>query len=334
MCLLILFVLFNAVFSLRMVSNALPYKSKVAVIGSGNWGTAVARRIAMNIKKNDLLENKQVKMWVFEEEVNNRLLSDIINHDHANPKYLPNVELPENVVACTDLVETCADADVLLFVVPHQFLPGVLNSLKGNVKSTAIGVSLIKGIQFSAEGPILLTELVKNELGLLSTAAVMGANVASDVASDAFVEATVGAIDINVAKTVAALFESPTFQTEVCTDQSTVELCGALKNIIAIGAGKTNFANRLTGVQLLASFWFSGFCDGMQLGVSSKAALIRQGTKETALFCKLFDRTGNHKVCLSVLFHIFLSHCVSDGDYVVVVRRRGHNRHLLRGTQP
>jgi glycerol-3-phosphate dehydrogenase (NAD+) len=243
MCLLFLFIIFSTIFSLRMVADALPYKSKVAVIGSGNWGTAVARRIAMNIKKNDLFESKGVKMWVFEEEVNNRLLSDVINQDHVNPKYLPNVELPENVVACTDLVETCADADVLLFVVPHQFLPGVLKSLKGNVKSTAIGVSLIKGIQFSSEGPILLTELVKNELGLLSTAAVMGANVASDVAGDAFVEATVGAIDINVAKTVAALFESPEFQTEVCTDQSTVELCGALKNIIAIGAGTLSFTN-------------------------------------------------------------------------------------------
>eukprot|EP01034_Spumella_vulgaris_P037572 gene37572-46347_t len=102
----------------------------------------------------------------------------------------------------------------------------------------------------------------------------MGANVASDVASDAFVEATVGSIDINVGKVVSALFNSPEFQTEVCTDQSTVELCGALKNIIAIGAG---------------------FCDGLGVGNSSKAALIRQGTKETALFCRLFDRTGNYK---------------------------------------
>eukprot|EP01034_Spumella_vulgaris_P022468 gene22468-28595_t len=102
----------------------------------------------------------------------------------------------------------------------------------------------------------------------------MGANVASDVASDAFVEATVASIDINVAKTVASLFDCPEFQTEVSTDQSTVELCGALKNIIAVGAG---------------------FCDGLKLGVSSKAALIRQGTKETALFCRMFDRTGNHK---------------------------------------
>lgn len=234
---LLFIVLCKISFGLKMNRYNLPHKSKVAVVGSGNWGTAVARRIAKNLMSNDQIETKQVKMWVFEEEVNNRLLSDIINQDHANPKYLPNVELPENVVACTDLIETCSNADVILFVVPHQFLPGVLNTLKDTVKSTAIGVSLIKGIQFSTEGPVLLTELIKNELGLLSTAAVMGANVAGDVASDAFVEATVGSIDINVAKTVAALFDSPEFQTEVSTDQSTVELCGALKNIIAIGAG-------------------------------------------------------------------------------------------------
>lgn len=228
---LVLFV--DCVIALHMV-NPIP---KVAVIGSGNWGSAVARRIALNIADNSMLADKVVKMWVYEEEINNRRLSDIINNDHVNPKYLPSVKLPAGVMACPNLVETCYDADVLLFVVPHQFLPGVVSALKNNVKKSAIGVSLIKGIHFSAEGPALLTELIKNELQLSVTAAVMGANVASDVASDAFVEATVGSIDIDVARRIARLFHCPTFQTEITTDQSTVELCGALKNIIAIGAG-------------------------------------------------------------------------------------------------
>lgn len=223
--------------TLHAAVSTLNYNTKVAVIGSGNWGTAVARRVALNIKEYDLVSNKDVNMWVYEEKINGRLLSDIINEDHENPKYLANVQLPENVVALSDLVKTCADADILLFVVPHQFLPSVLSSLKNNVKKSAIAVSLIKGIQFTSEGPALLSELIKDELQLHATAAVMGANVASDVASDAFVEATVSSIDISVAKTVADLFRSPQFQTEISTDQSTVELCGALKNVIAIGAG-------------------------------------------------------------------------------------------------
>ncbi len=177
-------------------------------------------------------------MWVFEEKYKDRLLSDVINQDHANPKYLPNVQLPQGLIACPDLLNTCSEADFLLFVVPHQFLPGVLKSLKGKVKSTATAVSFIKGIHFSPDGPLLLTELIKNELELNSVAAVMGANVASDVASDSFVEATVTSIDIHVAKTVAELLQCHEFQTEISTDMSTVELCGALKNVVAVGAGE------------------------------------------------------------------------------------------------
>lgn len=65
-------------------------------------------------------------MWVHDEIINGRSLVDTINSENENIKYLPNVQLTSNVLAVADLDETCNDADVLVFVVPHQFLPGIL----------------------------------------------------------------------------------------------------------------------------------------------------------------------------------------------------------------
>jgi glycerol-3-phosphate dehydrogenase (NAD+) len=156
-------------------------------------------------------------------QVDGRKLTEIINTDHVNCKYLPGVFLPTNVVACSNIVEACASADLLFFVVPHQFLggltehfchsisfpyrsqlashvqkpimssslnsfysyqlQGVLRQLKGHVKSSAVGVSLIKGLDVGPNGPILLSQMIQTELGLKQeVAVVMGANVASEVA--------------------------------------------------------------------------------------------------------------------------------------------------------
>lgn len=158
---------------------------RVAVVGSGNWGTAVARRVALNVEQsqatfNKRIVNKTVNMWVFEEVVDGRNLTDIINRDHMNSKYLPGIELPSGVVALKDVREAVRDADVLLFVVPHQFLEGTLASMKGHTKPGAVGVSLIKGVSFTSSGPELYSQTISSALSLQHIAVVMGANVAMD----------------------------------------------------------------------------------------------------------------------------------------------------------
>ena len=59
-------------------------------------------------------------MWVYEEYINGRKLTEIINTRHENVKYLPNIKLPSNVVACSDIVECVENATILVFVIPHQ----------------------------------------------------------------------------------------------------------------------------------------------------------------------------------------------------------------------
>lgn len=128
---------------------------RIAVIGSGNWGSVVARNLARNAQLNSAAE-KKVKMWVHDENLVSK-----INLEHKNEKYLPGVSLTENVVATANLEECCNDADVLVFVMPHEYLPDILTDLKGKVKPSAIGVSLAKSITMTEDGPQRCSEQIR-----------------------------------------------------------------------------------------------------------------------------------------------------------------------------
>ena len=111
----------------------------IAVIGSGNFGSAIARRLAVNRQMHYPNIDHEIKMWVYEEIVDGKNLTEIINEDHMNTKYLPNVLLPDSIRAVSSLQETCKDADVLLFIVSHKHLPAILEDMKGHTKPSAVG---------------------------------------------------------------------------------------------------------------------------------------------------------------------------------------------------
>lgn len=92
----------------------IPKPFRIAIIGSGNWGTAVAKLVAENCAEKPEIFEKQVNMWVFEEDVGGRKLTDIINTDHENVRYMPDVKLPENLVANPDIEKTVEGADLLI----------------------------------------------------------------------------------------------------------------------------------------------------------------------------------------------------------------------------
>lgn len=91
---------------------------KVAIIGSGNWGSVIAKIIGLNLLKSKTM-HQSVRMWVHQEQVNGELLTDIINRTHINSKYLPGVQLSSNIVADPDLKSTVQDATLLVFVRFH-----------------------------------------------------------------------------------------------------------------------------------------------------------------------------------------------------------------------
>lgn len=123
---------------------------KVCIIGSGNWGSAISTLVGRNCARLQKCET-DVNMWVYEEEVETedgsiQKLTDVINTQHENVKYLPGIKLPENIKAVPDLAEACDGATLLIFVLPHQFLPKLLPTIREAAHPSCRGVSLIKGL--------------------------------------------------------------------------------------------------------------------------------------------------------------------------------------------
>jgi len=237
----------------------------VTIIGSGNWGSAIAKIVGNNTAKHPDVFEKQVKMWVFEEDVNGEKLSEIINTTHENVKYLPGIKLPENVLAVPSVVDAVQGSDVLVWVLPHQFVKRICSQIKETVKPGATSLSCIKGLQDSSE-LALISQLIEQELGT-ECSVLMGANIANEVAKEEFSEATIGCNNLGNSAMYQTMFDSPYFRINTVADTQTVELCGALKNIVAVAAG---------------------FVDGMDLGGNTKAAIIRIGMREMRQFCKVF----------------------------------------------
>ncbi|KAJ3207079.1 Glycerol-3-phosphate dehydrogenase [Dinochytrium kinnereticum] len=241
------------------------HREKVCLIGSGNWGSVIAKIVGNNVQ--DFPEfDKEVRMWVFEEVVDGQKLTDIINTRHENVKYLPNVKLPETVVAHPTLLKAVEDATLLVFVIPHQFVKGICEQLKGRTHPRARAISLIKGVDVAQSGLQLISDVIKDSLSM-DVSVLMGANIASEVAMEYFCETTVGYNIESNGIIWQKIFGTPYFKVAAVADVAGVELCGALKNVVAIAAG---------------------LVDGLKYGENTKAAIIRIGLMEMKRFAKTF----------------------------------------------
>uniref|UniRef100_A0A914CDQ6 Glycerol-3-phosphate dehydrogenase [NAD(+)] n=1 Tax=Acrobeloides nanus TaxID=290746 RepID=A0A914CDQ6_9BILA len=238
-------------------------RKRVAIIGSGNWGSAIAKIIGQTTRNHQDTFNPIVNWWVRDQK-----LKEFINNEHENPKYLPGKKISKNVIAISDLVETCKDVDVLIFVIPHQFIAQVCQQLAGKLKKRAVAISLIKGLSINPTGQIkLISDEISEILGI-EVAVLMGANLAHEVADEKFCEATIGTHNKeNNGEMWFKLFNTDYFRITIVDDAHTVELCGALKNVVACAAG---------------------FADGLKIGENAKVALIRKGLMEIIKFIDNF----------------------------------------------
>ncbi|XP_062105574.1 glycerol-3-phosphate dehydrogenase [NAD(+)] [Humulus lupulus] len=242
------------------------YKSRVTVVGSGNWGSVASKLIASNTLSLTSFHD-EVRMWVFEETLpSGEKLTEVINRTNENVKYLPGIKLGRNVVADPDLENAVKDANMLVFVTPHQFMEGICRRLVGKVREDVEAISLIKGMEVKMEGPCMISTLISQQLGL-NCCVLMGANIANEIAVEKFSEATVGYKgNREIAEKWVQLFSTPYFIVTAVQDVEGVELCGTLKNVVAIAAG---------------------FVDGLEMGNNTKAAIMRIGLREMKAFSKL-----------------------------------------------
>lgn len=118
-------------------------------------------------------------MYVYEETIDGRKLTEIINEDHENVKYLPGIKLPDNVIANASASETAKGADLLIFVLPHQFIQGICNELKGKVAPNTRALSMIKGVEVKNGDIRIFADVIEDLLGC-KCSALSGANIANE----------------------------------------------------------------------------------------------------------------------------------------------------------
>ena len=204
-------------------SQSLPMAQKVAVIGSGSWGTAVTSLVAP--------QAKEVVVWSYEREV-----ADGMNTTRHNPIQLPDFELPRNVCATTSLEEVAKDAEAILLVVPSAFLRGTCARLAPYIANNTPVLVLTKGVERGTGN--LMATVAAQELGNEQRIAVLsGPNHAEEISQGTISAAVVASKSEDVAKYFQRMLVCPAFRVYVSEDLEGVEICAAEKNVIAIACG-------------------------------------------------------------------------------------------------
>lgn len=231
---------------------------KVAVLGTGSWGTALAKVLADNHHK--------VKMWGRNQEV----IAEI-NQRHTNSAYLHNGVIPKNVEATSSLIDALDEASMVVIVVPTKAIRSVcqrMNLLIEKRQEAPIIVHATKGLEVQTYYRV--SEVIKEELGCtypLPIAVLSGPSHAEEVIAEDITTITAACKDLTIAKQVQDAFINQYFRVYTNTDVIGVELGGALKNIIALA---------------------SGILTGLGYGDNSRAALMTRGLAEiTRLGVKL-----------------------------------------------
>ncbi len=218
--------------------------TRVGVLGAGSWGTTLA----------DLLARKghEVRLWAYEAEV-----VESINRRHVNELFLTGKSLDPRLVACSDPFEAVEGVPLILSAAPSHVVRAVTAPLEPGVGQDTIIVSATKGIE--APGLCLPHEVLSETLPGRPVVALSGPSFAAEVHEGQPTAVVAAARDPRVAAVVQEAFSTAKFRVYSNDDLVGVELCGALKNVVAIAAG---------------------ILEGLGLGNNPRAALITRGLAE------------------------------------------------------
>ena len=223
---------------------------KIAVLGSGSWGTALGQVLAEN--------GHEVVLWGREDYI-----ADEINQAHTNSHFLPGINLPATIVATTDLKAALDQATVLLFVLPTKAIRSVARQVASYLSQTDAQPLLVHATKGLEQGTHLrVSQMIEEEIprqDYQDLVVLSGPSHAEEVARHDLTTVTAACPNLQAAEKVQALFKNHYFRIYTNTDVVGVEMGAALKNIIALGAG------------VLA---------GAGYGDNAKAALVTRGLAE------------------------------------------------------
>jgi glycerol-3-phosphate dehydrogenase (NAD(P)+) len=217
----------------------------VAVVGAGAWGTTLAALIA---------RKEPVTLVCHRAEV-----ADEINNTHRNERRLPGIDLPVELTATADTAALSDATELVLVGVPTPHLRAVMTTIAPVIATSADVLSLVKGLEM---GSLCRPSEVIAEAGGVDPgriAALSGPNLASEIAQGLPASAVIAAEDVELATRIASRIGRREFRLYVNRDILGVELCGALKNVLAIAAGAA---------------------DGLGFGDNGKAGLMTRGLAE------------------------------------------------------
>jgi len=223
--------------------------SRIAIIGAGAWGTALA--IALGRKG-----THAIRIWAHEREV-----YESITKERINQHFLPGFTVPESVEPVTDLTLAIEGADMIVSVMPSQHCRGLFERMASRLRPESLVVSCTKGLEDRTllRMTEVITDVLRSRKFSPRVGALSGPTFAKEVARGDPTAVTVASTDAELARAVQQAFNDSRFRVYTNDDVTGVELGGALKNIIAIAAG---------------------VCDGLGLGHNSRAALITRGLAE------------------------------------------------------
>lgn len=225
---------------------------KIGVIGAGSWGTALATVVAG--------KGHQVKIWDIDEKH-----LRVMEENRENVNYLPGVPLSENIEMAYTPQAALEDADVVLFSAPAQHFRNALISAKAFIRDEALIINVAKGIEQKTLAR--MSEIAAKEIDMDRYVVLSGPSHAEEVGRRLPTTVATASKNIEAAEQIQDLFMTDRFRVYTTEDVVGVELGGALKNIIALGAGVS---------------------DGMGFGDNAKAALMTRGLVEiTRLGLKL-----------------------------------------------
>ena len=221
-------------------------KKNITLLGGGSWGTALSKLLSENGHK--------VTVWLRDENQCREL-----TYTRVNKKYLPKVKIPENILFTSNINEAVKDAEILLLVTPTQMIRGVLKQIKDEYKENKIIINASKGIEIGTMN--LVSDIVNEETKNSEFAVLSGPSHAEEVGLSMPTAITIACNNKDVAEAIQDIFMSSYFRVYTNEDVIGAELGGALKNIIALGAGVS---------------------DGVGYGDNAKAALMNRGIVEIA----------------------------------------------------
>ncbi len=221
--------------------------SKTTIIGAGAWGTTIAWLLGS--------DGHPVTLWARKPQ-----FAGQIQQERENRKYLPGVALPDIVIVTSDLPGALADAQTVIIAVPSHGFRDVVVRTAEYIPAESLILSVVKGLERGTG--MRMSEILTEELSAPQTHSIVvlsGPNLSGEIAQGMPAVSVAASENQDAAERVQRLFSSERFRIYRNYDIIGVELCGALKNIIAIA---------------------SGISDGLGFGNNAKAALITRGLTE------------------------------------------------------